>query len=86
MANEAPYAHYSALTLRRHPDGILEVVMGAAERSLKSQMRQASAMDARYALILGAGEMADGTVSVRDLTTSEQARVPAGEVKARISV
>ncbi|OUM03694.1 enoyl-CoA hydratase/isomerase family protein [Variovorax sp. JS1663] len=35
MANEAPYAHYSALSLRRHPDGILEVVMGAAQSANK---------------------------------------------------
>ncbi|VTU15086.1 putative enoyl-CoA hydratase echA8 [Variovorax sp. PBL-H6] len=35
MANESPYAHYSALTLRPHPNGILEVVMGASQSANK---------------------------------------------------
>ena len=28
MANPDPYASYQSLTLHRHPDGILEIVMG----------------------------------------------------------
>jgi histidyl-tRNA synthetase len=63
----------------------LQVVMGAAGRSLKSQMRQASGINARFALILGAGEISDGTVTVRDLTTSEQSRLPAAEVLAKLT-
>ena len=35
MANEFPYAHYSALTLKPHPNGILEVVMGASQSANK---------------------------------------------------
>jgi enoyl-CoA hydratase len=35
MANETPYAHYSALTLKPHPNGILEVVMGASQSANK---------------------------------------------------
>ncbi|VTU12872.1 MULTISPECIES: enoyl-CoA hydratase/isomerase family protein [unclassified Variovorax] len=35
MANEAPYAHYHALTLKRHPGGILEIVMGASQSANK---------------------------------------------------
>ncbi|KWT95816.1 MULTISPECIES: enoyl-CoA hydratase/isomerase family protein [unclassified Variovorax] len=35
MANESPYAHYSALTLKSHPNGILEVVMGASQSANK---------------------------------------------------
>jgi enoyl-CoA hydratase len=35
MANEPPYAHYSALTLKPHPNGILEVVMGASQSANK---------------------------------------------------
>ncbi|VTU13538.1 enoyl-CoA hydratase/isomerase family protein [Variovorax sp. RA8] len=35
MANENPYAHYSALTLKPHPNGILEVVMGASQSANK---------------------------------------------------
>ncbi len=35
MANGSPYAHYSALTLKPHPNGILEVVMGASQSANK---------------------------------------------------
>ncbi|MGK6309373.1 enoyl-CoA hydratase/isomerase family protein [Variovorax sp. DT-64] len=35
MANESPYAHYSALTLKPRPNGILEVVMGASQSANK---------------------------------------------------
>jgi enoyl-CoA hydratase len=35
MANEFPYAHYSALTLKPHPNGILEMVMGASQSANK---------------------------------------------------
>lgn len=35
MANETPYSHYSALTLKPHPNGILEVVMGASQSANK---------------------------------------------------
>ena len=35
MANVSPYAHYSALTLKPHPNGILEVVMGASQSANK---------------------------------------------------
>ena len=35
MANDSPYAHYSALTLKPHPNGILEVVMGASQSANK---------------------------------------------------
>jgi histidyl-tRNA synthetase len=36
-------------------------------RSLKSQMRHAAKLGARYALIIGEDELADGTVTVRDM-------------------
>jgi len=35
MANETPYANYQALTLKRHPNGILEIIMGAAQSANK---------------------------------------------------
>jgi histidyl-tRNA synthetase len=60
------------------------VITGAAGRSLKSQMRQANALGARYALVLGEKELAEGTVSVRDLTAATQESVPAAEVVKRI--
>jgi histidyl-tRNA synthetase len=44
-------------------------------RSMKAQMKQAGRSGAAIALIVGEQEAADGTVTVRDMRTSEQARV-----------
>jgi histidyl-tRNA synthetase len=43
-----------------------------AGRSLKSQMRQADKVHARFVLILGGDELAQGRVSIRDMDTKEQ--------------
>lgn len=45
-------------------------------RSLKSQLRQADRMGARYAVILGGEELARGAAVVRDMELSEQREVP----------
>ena len=45
-------------------------------RSLKSQLRQANRSGARYAVIAGARDLADGNVTIRDLQTSEQEQAP----------
>lgn len=45
-------------------------------RSLKAQMKAANRSKARYALIIGPDEQASGTVSVKDLATSEQTETP----------
>jgi histidyl-tRNA synthetase len=60
------------------------VITGAAGRSLKSQMRQADALGARYALVLGERELVAGTVTVRDLASKSQEAVPFAEVAGRI--
>jgi histidyl-tRNA synthetase len=60
-----------------------EVVAGAAGRSLKSQMRQADALRARRALILGAEELASGTITLRDLETGAQEAVALSDVVTR---
>ena len=49
-------------------------------RSMKSQMKSASKSGARFALIVGEQEVADRTVTVRDLSTSEQSTVGADDV------
>ena len=49
-------------------------------RSMKAQMKAADRSGARLALIVGEQEQTDGTVTVRDLATSEQATVPAADV------
>ena len=53
-------------------------------RSMKSQMMRAGASGAAVAVIVGEQEIADGTVVVRDLRTSEQEAVPRSEVVERV--
>ncbi|MEY2447714.1 MAG: histidyl-tRNA synthetase, partial [Acidimicrobiaceae bacterium] len=49
-------------------------------RSMKSQMKQADRAGARVAVIVGEREAADGTVTVRDLRSSEQESIPRADV------
>jgi len=60
------------------------VIAGAAGRSLKSQMRQANSLGARYALVLGEKELSSGSVTVRNLADGSQESVAAPEVLRRI--
>jgi histidyl-tRNA synthetase len=53
--------------------------------SLKSQMKKADRSGARYALILGEQELADGTVQVRDLATGEQQHVARAAVAGHVA-
>jgi histidyl-tRNA synthetase len=49
-------------------------------RSMKAQMKKAGTSGARLAVIVGAQELAEGTATVRDLTTSEQDAVARGDL------
>jgi histidyl-tRNA synthetase len=81
IAVASPEAQATALKLARDLRAAGgQVVVGTADRSLKAQMRQADAMRARRALILGGEELASGLVSVRDLTTASQDRMPIGDL------
>ncbi len=53
-------------------------------RALKTQMRDAGRLAARHAAILGEDELAQGTVTLRDMETGEQVSVPKGEAVARV--
>lgn len=55
------------------------------ERSLKSQMKQASRLGARLAVIVGPEEQARGETVVRDLDASEQWAVPLDGLIERLS-
>jgi histidyl-tRNA synthetase len=78
-------AQLKSVALARNLRGVgLNVVMGAAGRSLRAQLRHANALGARYALVIGAEELANDSVSLRDLTTSEQERVPAADIASRL--
>ncbi|MBI3953514.1 MAG: histidine--tRNA ligase [Chloroflexi bacterium] len=58
--------------------------LGLGDRSLKAQLRQASATGAAYAVILGADELAAGAATVRDLAQATQERVPLGTLAERL--
>lgn len=78
-------AESSAMVLARDLRlGGASVIAGAAGRSMKAQMRQANALGARFALVLGERELANGSVSVRDLAAQSQESLPAADVLRRI--
>ena len=53
----------------------VSVVLAPSGRSLKSQLRYASAVDATHAVIIGDEELSRGVLVVRDLARSEQNEV-----------
>ncbi len=63
----------------------LSVVAGSAGRSLRAQMRQANALGSRYALVLGGEELANDTLTLRDLRDAHQETLPWAEALARLS-
>ena len=62
----------------------LSAAMDFAGRSMKAQMKQANKLGARYALILGDDEIAEGVVMLRSMSDSEQEKVALDEVIGKI--
>lgn len=54
--------------------------MSYGAKSMKSQMRQASKLQARYGLILGESELASGTIVVKNMESGEQVTMPVAEL------
>jgi histidyl-tRNA synthetase len=54
-------------------------------RSLKAQLRQADALGATHAVIIGEEEVASGTAVLRDMAKGEQEKVALGQVVSRLS-
>ncbi len=63
----------------------LSAVLAQPGRSLRGQMRHASALNARYTLVLGDAEVAAGTVQVKAMDTGEQRETPLGDAAAALS-
>src|SRR6478735_26154 len=57
----------------------LQVTMHAGGGSFKSQMKKADASGARFALILGEDELAQGAVTVKNLADGQQRQHPLGD-------
>jgi histidyl-tRNA synthetase len=56
------------------------VISSLGDRSLKAQLRQANALGAAYALILGDEEVESGTVVLRDMAEGEQKTLERSEI------
>lgn len=75
MAHRGPEAKAAAVRVaaRLRAEGLAAVV--APDRSLKAQLRYASALDASHAVLIGDTELAKGLVTVRVMATSTQTEV-----------
>jgi histidyl-tRNA synthetase len=58
----------------------LRVELDLGRRSLQSQMKAAGAAGARFAIIVGEDEMNSGVLTVRDMTSGGQEKVPEADV------
>lgn len=65
-------------------DGGIAVETDNQARSLKSQFKQADRLGARAVVIVGPDELAVGEVTLRDMTTKDESRVPLGEIAGRL--
>lgn len=54
-------------------------------RSFKAQMREANRLSARFAVILGEEEIGQGTVSVKNLSTGKQKKIPSSDLAAYLN-
>ena len=63
----------------------ISVTMDFAKKSMKAQMKAAAKSGAKFALIIGEDEVANSTVTVKNLETSAQVNLPLAEVPDNIS-
>ena len=66
----------AAVLVRSLRSAGIGVVASTSGKSLKAQLRQANALGARHAVILGDDEVQKGVVTVRDMTLNEQVTLP----------
>lgn len=62
----------------------LSAAMDFAGRSMKAQMKQANKLGAKYSVILGEDEIAEGVVMLRSMEDSSQTKVPMNQVAEKI--
>jgi histidyl-tRNA synthetase len=62
-----------AAKLRKRGIGVIETT---GNKSLRAQLRQANALDARQTIIIGEQELKTGSVILRDMATAQQQIVP----------
>ena len=54
------------------------------DRKMAKAMKSASTVRARYAVIVGARDLENGEVTLRDMESGEQSQVGTGELASRI--
>jgi histidyl-tRNA synthetase len=86
LAHQGEAAREEALKLaqRLRLAGIA-AIEAPADKSLKAQLRQASAMGAEQVVILGEAELASGTVTLRDMAKGEQRSITQEELVTLLS-
>ena len=85
LADPAAQTYAMAIARELRAAG-LSVIAGSTGRSLRAQLRQANALGARHALILGAAELSSNTVTLRDLASSSEApRISLSDALQRLS-
>ncbi|MBR2519932.1 MAG: histidine--tRNA ligase [Selenomonadaceae bacterium] len=62
----------------------ISAAMDFGKKSLKAQMKQAAKSGAKFALIVGDDEVANSTVTVKNLETSAQETIPVAEIFDKI--
>ena len=72
------------LTSQLRNDGI-RAVLAQPGRSLRGQMRHATALKARFALVVGNDEVIAGTAQLKDMATGVQREVLLGKAAEEIS-
>lgn len=65
-------------------DSGLAVATDYAGRSMKAQMKQANKLNARYAVIMGDDEIAEGAVVLRNMAGSEQEKVALADLAGKL--
>lgn len=86
LAHMGDAARLAAVTLARSLRSAgIGVLASTGGKSLKAQLRQANALGARYAVILGDDEVQRGVVTVRDMTLNEQVTIPQDALAAHLS-
>jgi histidyl-tRNA synthetase len=58
----------------------MPVLTAYSDKSLKAQLRQANNLSVKYTAIIGEDEVKNGTVTLRDMSTSDQRTVPVNKL------
>jgi histidyl-tRNA synthetase len=84
MDDELAAASFGFAAAARSAGARASVYLGSSGK-LGRQLKWASDAGARFSLIYGRTEQAEGRVTIRDMASGEQTSVPAGELEAELA-